>query len=131
MHRFYYEFQATLSAAVYHCSTAEPVFLNVMEPRNRFQGMNFARLCSLAGRYDNPIPTRFLAPINFFTIPAQIKHSPFTSLWGGSVSVDLIFMIKLGSKENSHLFFFSIKSTLILTFTIINIYRTTLDTLYY
>jgi hypothetical protein len=27
----------------------------------RFQGMNSASLCSLAGRYDDPIPTRFLA----------------------------------------------------------------------
>jgi hypothetical protein len=26
-----------------------------MEPRNRFQGMNSVSLCSLAGRYDNPI----------------------------------------------------------------------------
>jgi hypothetical protein len=37
-----------------------------MEPRNRLQGMNYACLCSLAGRYDNPIPTRFLAPIDCF-----------------------------------------------------------------
>ncbi len=42
-----------------------------MEPRNRFQGMNSARLCSLAGRYDNPIPTLCLAPIDFLKIPAQ------------------------------------------------------------
>jgi hypothetical protein len=28
-----------------------------MEPRNRSQGMNSACLCSLAGRYDNPIPS--------------------------------------------------------------------------
>jgi hypothetical protein len=35
-----------------------------MEPRNRFQGMNSASLCSLAGRYDNSIPLRFLAPID-------------------------------------------------------------------
>jgi hypothetical protein len=41
-----------------------------MEPRNRFQGMNSASLCSLAGRYDNPIPTRFLAPIDCLKIPA-------------------------------------------------------------
>ncbi len=27
--------------------------------------MNSARLCSLAGRYDNPIPPRSLAPIDF------------------------------------------------------------------
>ncbi len=30
-----------------------------------------ARLCSLAGRYDNPIPTRFLAPIDCYKIPAR------------------------------------------------------------
>ncbi len=37
-----------------------------MEPRNRCQGINSASLCSMAGRYDNPIPTRCLAPIDFF-----------------------------------------------------------------
>ncbi len=37
-----------------------------MEPRNQVQGMNFASLCSLAGRFDNPIPTRFLAPHRLF-----------------------------------------------------------------
>jgi hypothetical protein len=42
-----------------------------MELRNRFQGMNSATLCSLAGRYDNPIPTRFLAPLDCLKIPAQ------------------------------------------------------------
>ncbi len=42
-----------------------------MGPRNRFQGMNSASLCSLAGRYDNPIPLRFLAPIECLKIPAQ------------------------------------------------------------
>ncbi len=41
-----------------------PYFETFMEPRNRFQGMNSSSLCSLAGRYDNPIPTRFLAPID-------------------------------------------------------------------
>ncbi len=45
-----------------------------MEPRNRFQGINSASLCSLAGRYDNPIPNRFLAPIGFLKIPAQGYH---------------------------------------------------------
>ncbi len=35
-----------------------------MELSNRFPGMNSASLCSLAGRYDNPIPTRFLVPID-------------------------------------------------------------------
>jgi hypothetical protein len=32
---------------------------------------NSPSLCSLAGRYDNPIPARFLAPIDFLKIPAQ------------------------------------------------------------
>jgi hypothetical protein len=33
---------------------------------------------SLAGRYDNPIPTRFLAPIDCLKIPALIDHGIFT-----------------------------------------------------
>jgi hypothetical protein len=41
-----------------------------MESRNRFQGINSASICSLAGRYDNPIPTGFLAPIDCLKIPA-------------------------------------------------------------
>jgi hypothetical protein len=41
-----------------------------MEPRNRFQGMDSVSLCSLAGRNDNLIPTRLLAPIDCFKIPA-------------------------------------------------------------
>ncbi len=45
-----------------------------MEPRNRCQGINSASLCSLAGRYDNPIPTRCLAPIEFLKIPAQVSN---------------------------------------------------------
>ena len=53
----------------------EPEFLTFKEPKNRFQGTNSARLCSLAGRYDNPIPTRFLAPIDFLKIPALATQS--------------------------------------------------------
>ncbi len=37
---------------------------------NRFQGTNSARLYILAGRYDNPIPGRFLAPIDCLKILA-------------------------------------------------------------
>ncbi len=54
-------------------TTTEPVFLNAWGPRNRFQGMNSASLCSLAGRYDNPLPPRILAPIDSLKIPAQIS----------------------------------------------------------
>jgi hypothetical protein len=38
---------------------APPLFKG---PNNRFLGTDFARLCSLAGRNDNPIPARFLVP---------------------------------------------------------------------
>jgi hypothetical protein len=41
-----------------------------MGPRNQFQGMNSASLCSLAGRDDNLLPPRFLAPIGSLKIPA-------------------------------------------------------------
>ncbi len=43
-----------------------------MGPRHWFQGMNSASLWSLAGRYENPIPPRCLAPIDFLKIPALI-----------------------------------------------------------
>jgi hypothetical protein len=46
-----------------------------MEPNNQFQGMNSTSLCSLAGRYDNPIPTWFLAPIDCLKIPALFESS--------------------------------------------------------
>jgi hypothetical protein len=45
-----------------------------MGPRNRFKGINSASLCSLAGRYDNPLPPRFLAPIDSLKIPALYKR---------------------------------------------------------
>jgi hypothetical protein len=37
--------------------------------------MNSASLCSLAGRYENPIPPRCLAPIDFLKIPALVSIS--------------------------------------------------------
>ncbi len=39
-----------------------PYFKRLWSPG--IQGMNSASLCSLPGRYDNPIPPRFLAPIH-------------------------------------------------------------------
>jgi hypothetical protein len=47
-----------------------PNFKTFKEPMNRFQGFDSASLCSLAGRYDNPVPSRFLAPIDCLKIPA-------------------------------------------------------------
>jgi hypothetical protein len=54
-----------------------------MEPRNRFQGMNSASLCSLAGRYDNPIPPRFQPPETLYKIPAQfaVQRTLFRTLF--------------------------------------------------
>ncbi len=49
-------------------------FLNILRsPRIDFKESrnNSASLCSLAGRYDNPIPTQFLAPMDSLKIPAQ------------------------------------------------------------
>jgi hypothetical protein len=57
-----------------------------MEPRNRCQGINSASLCSMAGRYDNPIPTRCLAPIDFLKIPAQSTFSI-----GNSLCIDCMY----------------------------------------
>jgi hypothetical protein len=51
-----------------------------METRNRCPGINSASLCSLAGRYDNPIPTRCLAPIDFLKIPAPVSTTVQFSL---------------------------------------------------
>ncbi len=48
-----------------------PNFKTFLEPRNRLQGINSASLCSLAGRYNNPIPSRFLIPIDCLKIPAH------------------------------------------------------------
>ncbi len=42
--------------------------------------MNFASLCSLAGRYENPIPPRCLAPIDFLKIPAQFASALWAAL---------------------------------------------------
>jgi hypothetical protein len=75
-----------------------PNFWTFKEPKKRFQRTNSARLCSLAGRYDNPIPTRFLAPkdclkilrstvypmtVNLHTVkaPPTERKEKFTPLW--------------------------------------------------
>jgi hypothetical protein len=74
-----------------------------MEPRNRFQGMSSASLCSLAYRYDNPIPTRFLAPIDCLEIPAPVDpQNKYRRIWSrswliqhlvkGTVSQDSYFL---------------------------------------
>ncbi len=51
-------------------------FKTFKEPKNLFQWIDSASLCSLAGRYDNPIPIRFLAPIDCSKIAAQENRHP-------------------------------------------------------
>ncbi len=50
--------------------STEPVFLNVYGAQESITRNEFASLRSLAGRYDNPIPPRLLAPIDCLKIPA-------------------------------------------------------------
>jgi hypothetical protein len=57
-----------------------PNFKIFKEPKNRFQGANSPRLCSLARRYDNHIPTRFLAPIDCLKIPT-LYLPPLCQWW--------------------------------------------------
>jgi hypothetical protein len=51
----------------------------------RIPGIDSASPCSLAGRYNNPIPTRFLAPIDCSKIPTQTSKTggDFNLLKGG------------------------------------------------
>jgi hypothetical protein len=48
--------------------------------------MDSASLCSLAGRYDNPIPTRCLAPIDCSKIPALDGEEGIADMPGGVVA---------------------------------------------
>ncbi len=59
-----------------HCTDQSPNFSTFKEPKKRFPGTNSARLCSLAGGYDNFFSTRFLAPIDCLKIPAQCSFRP-------------------------------------------------------
>jgi hypothetical protein len=52
----------------------EPVFLNVYAAQESIPRKEFHQTCSLAGRYDNPIPPRCLAPIDSLKIPAQYDN---------------------------------------------------------
>ncbi len=52
-----------------------------MEPRNRFQGMNSASLCSLAGRYDNPIPNSVPSPHIMFKNSSSVLMSNLLRVW--------------------------------------------------
>jgi hypothetical protein len=57
-------------------------FKTFRDPRNRFQGVDNASLFRLAGRFDNYIPTRFLAPIDCYKIPALAESFPWNGFLG-------------------------------------------------
>jgi hypothetical protein len=76
-----------------------------MEPRNRFQGMNSASLCSLAGRYDNPIPPRFLAPIDSSKIPALYiwQHDSWEhDCWQPSMTAESMKAGRIAAYDREH-----------------------------
>jgi hypothetical protein len=50
-------------------------FLTFKKPRNRFQEINFSSLSSLAGRCDNPIPTRYTSPHRLFKNSSTERHN--------------------------------------------------------
>ncbi len=56
------------------CETAKcnlrRYFQTFSEARNRYVGIDSASIFSLSGRFDNPIPARFLTPIECSKIPA-------------------------------------------------------------
>ncbi len=57
-------------------SCPEPVLLNVSGDQESIP-VNSASLCSLAGRSDNPIPTRFLAPQECLKNPALTRLTKY------------------------------------------------------
>ncbi len=59
-----------------------------MKPKNRFHGIESASLWNLAGRYDIPIPNRFLASIDCLKIPAQDSSIPFKTSFGHNLSIE-------------------------------------------
>ncbi len=96
-----------------------------MGPRNWFQEINSASLCSLAGRYHNLIPPQFLAPIDFLKIPAlyflsifsisHFPHSPIQSIliqYSPSLTSHslkfTVFLFQYSPSLTSHFLLFSV-----------------------
>ncbi len=80
------------------------IFKRLWSPGIDSKALFSASLCSLAGRYDYPIPTRCLAPIDFLKIPAQCCGS--MTFWCGSGSEDPCLWLD-GSGCGSGSFYFS------------------------
>jgi hypothetical protein len=61
-------------------------FQTLMEPRNRFQGIDSASHCIQEGRYDSPNPARFLATIDCSKIPAHFPVIQVSKVQGWLVN---------------------------------------------
>ncbi len=77
MHAHVFEFHIRCNTALYYWFViwAWICKLLIKKPRNRFHGIDSASLCSLAELYDNPIPSRFLTPIDCSNISALINFN--------------------------------------------------------
>jgi hypothetical protein len=77
MHAPCLEFHIRCNTALYYwfVNWTRICKLLIRKLRNRFHGIDSAILCSLAELYDNPIPSRFLAPIDCTKISALNKFN--------------------------------------------------------
>jgi hypothetical protein len=65
-----------LAYVAWRAGTSNRVVVPARRAGNRFLGsLKGLQIRALAGRYDKPIPTRFLAPIDCLKIPAQCLPS--------------------------------------------------------
>jgi hypothetical protein len=65
--------------------------------------MNYASLCSLAGRYDNPIPTQCLAPIDFFKYSSSVKYQYCTLMKKENIIFLIYKEIQSGAVAKSYM----------------------------
>jgi hypothetical protein len=65
--------QQTFSCVNHNEVNLSPNFQTFMKPKNRLQRIHSASQCSLAGRYDTPIPTRFLALHRLFKNSSSVQ----------------------------------------------------------
>ncbi len=84
------------------CRTGPPGYIGW---RNRFLGsINIykygLRLRSLAGRYDNPIPTPFLAPIDCLTLIRMTKDEKVLAFFKGLLLKNVLSVKKLKKISN-------------------------------
>ncbi len=71
MENYYWKIFVNKSIYSDAMDTPEPVFLKVYGAKESISRNEFPSLRSLAGRYDNHIPSRFPTPIDCLKIPAQ------------------------------------------------------------